>query len=45
VIGAFFILTLNIGVLSASKFRKGFDVDISEETEKDKPSENSNNRD
>ena len=33
VIGAFLLLTLIIGILSISKFRKGYDIDISEETD------------
>ena len=36
VIVAFFILILIAGILSGNKFRKGYDVDISEESEKDK---------
>ena len=35
VIGLIFILTLIIGIASISKFRKGFDVDVSDEAEKD----------
>ena len=41
VIVAFFILTLIAGILSANKFRKGHDVDISDEGEKEKQSEDS----
>ena len=36
VIGTFLILTLIAGILSANKFRKGYDVDISDEAEKEK---------
>lgn len=42
VVVALFILTLIAGILSANKFRKGYDVDISDEAEKEKQSEDSN---
>ncbi|MDQ3004922.1 MAG: hypothetical protein M3R47_06005 [Chloroflexota bacterium] len=47
VIGLIFILTFMAGIASISKFRKGYDVDISEESENDddKQSEDSKNED
>jgi len=35
VIGSLFVLTLLVGILSINKFRKGYDVDVSEEADKD----------
>ena len=45
VIGTFFILTLIAGILSAHKFRKGYDIDISEESEKEKDKQSEDSRD
>jgi len=45
VIGLFLVLTLIAGIASISKFRKGYDIDISEDSEKDsdeKPEDSKN---
>ena len=45
VIVLIFILTLIVGIASISKFRKGYDVDVSEEAEKGDDSKSEDSKD